>query len=147
MNRGKYKVGDKFMIEVAQVIEGAESKHPHYRIKGFDSLMFDDRGLDKLVQAEMVTFTKNYHVGDRVQFFGVDALTNEDMGTWAREHVDNLHYLYKFAYGLKLVPRDRYKGIIKYIDADQILAYVEIVNPVQARTVCVGMPLVALIER
>lgn len=44
----KYKVGDSFIITIAEVSEGAQSKNPLYRIQGFDSLTFNDRGLDKL---------------------------------------------------------------------------------------------------
>ena len=46
----KYKVGDEFKIEVAEVFQGAESKNDKYRIKGFDSLVFDDKGLARLEQ-------------------------------------------------------------------------------------------------
>lgn len=42
----KYKVGDKFEIEIEQVLEGATKQgNPLYRIKGFRSLVFDDYGL------------------------------------------------------------------------------------------------------
>ena len=41
-------VGDKFIIEVGEVFRGAESGQPKYRIKGFDNLVFDEKGLGKL---------------------------------------------------------------------------------------------------
>ena len=41
-------VGDKFIIEIAEVFPGAESGQPKYRIKGFDNLCFDEKGLRKL---------------------------------------------------------------------------------------------------
>lgn len=44
----KYHIGDIFKIEVAEVFQGAESKNDKYRIKGFDNLVFDDKGLDRL---------------------------------------------------------------------------------------------------
>lgn len=44
----KYHIGDTFKIEIAEVFQGAESKNDKYRIKGFDSLVFDDKGLDRL---------------------------------------------------------------------------------------------------
>lgn len=53
----KYKVGDKFLIEIAEVYENvlsgidvfeAETSEPLYRIKGFNSLVFNKNGLDKL---------------------------------------------------------------------------------------------------
>lgn len=51
----KYKVGDKFVIEIAQVFERATSERkPLYRIKGFRSLVFDDYGLRLLKKIEPV---------------------------------------------------------------------------------------------
>lgn len=40
--------GDKYVIEIAEVFTGAESGQPKYRIKGFDNLCFDEKGLKKL---------------------------------------------------------------------------------------------------
>lgn len=57
----KYKVGDKFIIEIAEVYENALSgiygfkattSEPLYRVKGFNSLVFDKNGLDKLEEIE-----------------------------------------------------------------------------------------------
>lgn len=49
----KYKVGDKFEIEIAQVIESVEAGgNTLYRIKGFNALIFDDHGLNKISKAE-----------------------------------------------------------------------------------------------
>ena len=57
----KYKVGDKFIIEIAEVYENVLSgidafeaaiSEPLYRIKGFNSLVFDKNGLDKLEEIE-----------------------------------------------------------------------------------------------
>lgn len=57
----KYKVGDKFIIEIAEVYENvlsriygfkATTSEPLYRIKGFNSLVFDKNGLDKLEEIE-----------------------------------------------------------------------------------------------
>ena len=42
------KVGDLFLIEIAEVFKGAESGATKYRIKGFDNLIFDENGIDKL---------------------------------------------------------------------------------------------------
>lgn len=47
----KYKVGDKFVVEVDKVLSDADSPFIEgelYRIKGFKSLVFDEFGLDKL---------------------------------------------------------------------------------------------------
>lgn len=46
-----YKVGDKFIIEIGEkynYAEQAESPEVLYRIKGFNSLVFDENGLDRL---------------------------------------------------------------------------------------------------
>ena len=44
----KYQVGEQFIITIAEISEGAESKQPIYRIEGFDTLTLNDRGLDRL---------------------------------------------------------------------------------------------------
>ena len=49
----KYEVNDKFIIEIAEVCttdirKSTEEEHTLYRVKGFNSLVFDDNGLDKL---------------------------------------------------------------------------------------------------
>ena len=41
-------VGDKFIIEIGEITKGAESGQAKYRIKGFDGLFFDEKGLKKL---------------------------------------------------------------------------------------------------
>ena len=40
-----YKKGDKFIIEIGEVIPGHGTL---YRIKGFNTLVFDEHGLNKL---------------------------------------------------------------------------------------------------
>lgn len=48
----KYNVGDKFVIEIAEIFRNNEDDIIHeaelYRIQGFNTLVFDDYGLDKL---------------------------------------------------------------------------------------------------
>ncbi len=44
----KYSVGDSFEIEIGEVFKGPESGNDKYRIKGFDNLVFDDKGFDRL---------------------------------------------------------------------------------------------------
>lgn len=46
----KYHIGDTFKIEIAETYRGAESGNDKYRIKGFDNLVFDDKGLRRLEQ-------------------------------------------------------------------------------------------------
>lgn len=46
-----YKVGDKFIVEIDDVMLGSTAENNPtalYRIKGFNSLVFDKNGLDKL---------------------------------------------------------------------------------------------------
>ena len=59
MNMGKYKGGDKFVIEIEGIYENVLSNafeedmsKQLYRIKGFESLVFDKNGLDKLENAK-----------------------------------------------------------------------------------------------
>ena len=47
----KYKIGDKFIVEIDDVMLGSTAENNPtalYRIKGFNSLVFDKNGLDKL---------------------------------------------------------------------------------------------------
>ena len=61
----KYKVGDKFIIEIEKIYESSlkgidvfeDMEEPLYKIKGFNSLVFDKNGLDRL---EEVADKKNY---------------------------------------------------------------------------------------
>lgn len=50
-----YKVGDKFVIEIERVsppVDINREKDALYRVKGFNTLVFDDYGLDKLQKYE-----------------------------------------------------------------------------------------------
>lgn len=44
----KYHVGDKFIIEIDKLLDGSTDDTALYHIKGFNSLVFDAYGLDKL---------------------------------------------------------------------------------------------------
>lgn len=66
----EFNVGDKFVIEIGEKFyqqwqKGADMSKPSilYRIKGFNSLVFDDNGLQKLKRIEDVLF----EVGDEVK--------------------------------------------------------------------------------
>ena len=70
-----YKVGDKFIIEIAEVYENvlsgidvfeAATSEPLYRIKGFNSLVFDKNGLDKLEKSKEslpIPYSEAYETG------------------------------------------------------------------------------------
>ena len=64
----KYKVGDKFIVEIEEIYNGDLVKHEEHihlhRIKGFNSLVLDEYGLDKLQKyEEEVIATKFYEKG------------------------------------------------------------------------------------
>lgn len=61
-----YKVGDKFVIEIERVsppVDRNREKDALYRVKGFNTLVFDDYGLDKLEKYENNVVTKTYEDG------------------------------------------------------------------------------------
>ena len=79
----KYKVGDKFIIEIEKIYESSlkgidvfeDMTEPLYKIKGFNSLMFDKNGLDRLEEvADKKNYiaTENICVGDVVAVGGGD---------------------------------------------------------------------------
>lgn len=60
------KAGDKYIIEIEEVI-GSDS-NPLAKIKGFNALVFDQNGLDKLVKLDKVLkveYSRGYLVGLR----------------------------------------------------------------------------------
>ena len=64
----KYKVGNKFIVEIEEIYNGDLVKHEEHihlhRIKGFNSLVLDEYGLDKLQKYdEEVIATKFYEKG------------------------------------------------------------------------------------
>lgn len=56
-----YKKGDKFVIEIESVIVDEKGKILLYTIKGFNALVFDQYGLDRLSQMVngVDTYSKN----------------------------------------------------------------------------------------
>ena len=67
------KVGDKFIIEIGEVFKGAWTDNVYvenlYRVKGFNSLVFDDNGLNKLEKYEPPEEEKSspVNVGDEIE--------------------------------------------------------------------------------
>ena len=81
----KYKVGDKFIIEIAEVYENilsgvdvfeAATSEPLYKIKGFNSLVFDKNGLDRL---EEVADKKNFIAPDNIRVGDVVTVGDGDI--------------------------------------------------------------------
>lgn len=63
-----YKVGDKFEIEIAEIFNSDElfSDKQLYRIKGFNSLVFDEIGMNKLkrfIDEYDLGFKEGYKIG------------------------------------------------------------------------------------
>lgn len=44
------KIGDRYIIEIDKTLTDSNCDNPVYRIKGFNSLVFDQNGIDKLVK-------------------------------------------------------------------------------------------------
>lgn len=103
----KFKVGDKFEIEIAEVFKGAESGNDKYRIKGFDSLTFDDKGLEKIRQNSK-SAEREYKVGDIVYVPEDDRCA---VVIWTNGEVGNVLYS-DFTLGVSMSV-DRFSGIYK----------------------------------
>ena len=79
----EHKKGDKFIIEIADVIKGHDNEEGpfsdppvYYRIKGFNALFFDDNGLNKLKKISKEK--EKIIVGDEVivdGYFGTGVVT------------------------------------------------------------------------
>ena len=59
----KYNIGDKFVIEIGRI--AFNQGEPLYRIKGFNTLVFDDNGLDRLEKTNSSTM---FEVGDVITY-------------------------------------------------------------------------------
>ena len=59
----KYNIGDKFVIEIENI--ALSHGEPLYRIKGFNTLVFDDNGLDRLEKTNNPTM---FEVGDIITY-------------------------------------------------------------------------------
>ena len=53
-SKGDVKVGDKFVIEVGEIILDKDGKLL-YKIKGFNTLVFDDVGISRLMKKSNLT--------------------------------------------------------------------------------------------
>lgn len=80
----KYKVGDKFIIEIEKIYESSlkeigvfeDITEPLYKIKGFNSLVFDKNGLDRL---EEVPDKKNYIATENICVGDIVTVCNGDI--------------------------------------------------------------------
>lgn len=118
------KVGDKFIIEISEVLlpetdqpAFVEDKDILYRIKGFKSLVFDKHGLNKLKSYSekyekvelLVAKAKGYHNGLDMAWAAVKILLDRD---------DRQEYNYEFA-GLTA------KEIIRKFPVDEVVARIK----------------------
>lgn len=55
--------GDKFVIEIGEVLKGTDNGAKLYRIKGFNSLVFDKNGIDKLEKCNENEIEEAYQKG------------------------------------------------------------------------------------
>ena len=63
----EYKVGDRFIIEIGEIYYNDAGGAPLYRVKGFNSLVFDGSGLSKLQKIEAVGAQETeFRIGDIV---------------------------------------------------------------------------------
>jgi len=53
-SKGDIKVGDKFVIEIGEIILSKDGKLL-YKIKGFNTLVFDDVGISRLMKQSNLT--------------------------------------------------------------------------------------------
>lgn len=67
----KYNIGDKFVIEIENI--ALSHGEPLYRIKGFNTLVFDDNGLDKLKKVDDTLLTQKFEIGDEITY-GSDSI-------------------------------------------------------------------------
>lgn len=57
-------IGDKFVIEIDQIFENADKTL--YRVKGFNTLVFDEAGLLKLARLHDIDVPQLFTVGDEI---------------------------------------------------------------------------------
>lgn len=68
------EIGDKFIIEIGSKFYNSANE-TLYRIKGFNSLVFDENGISKLTPYKEQgdpSFEKNLRVGDQFKLMGTD---------------------------------------------------------------------------
>lgn len=97
------QVGDKFVIEIGDIFE--HDDETLYRIKGFNSLVFDENGMKKLVPIEeatnvnevweLVKFLNNTKYEDIEKIFDVPDDVNNPIGWILNSNVNNMLYKYK----------------------------------------------------
>ena len=115
----KYKVGDKFVIEIKArqyvPFEGAK-----YYINGFNTLVFDDNGLDRLERYEAKQ--SEIKVGDEVK------IDNDSIGVVTSIWDDRVSGVItvggeegKQGYVFNLIDKSRYVKTGRHYDIDSIL--------------------------
>lgn len=63
-----YKEGDKFIIEIEEVYKSDLTSPDLYRVKGFNSLVFDNHGLNMLQKVEDTPAVKQILTDDEAEY-------------------------------------------------------------------------------
>ena len=58
-------IGDKFIITIGDKMQNEQSGETLYRVKGFKSLVFDDKGIEKLIPYKENPAEKCYRCGEQ----------------------------------------------------------------------------------
>lgn len=74
----KYKIGDKFIVEIEETADCNCEPYRLYKMKGFNALVFDDNGLDKLESAEILNELRDENNKLRFEIEG----QKEDISGW-----------------------------------------------------------------
>lgn len=77
-------VGDKFVIEIGQIFKDAG--RTLYRVKGFNTLVFDEAGLLKLARLHDIDVPKPFTVGDEIIINGYYDFDTSAVVIEASEH-------------------------------------------------------------
>lgn len=99
----KYHVGDKFIIEIDKMLDGSTDDTALYHIKGFNSLVFDAYGLDKLKPYKVIVpsadsaavaefeafFLEAYNAGIEVHLY----ITTHNGHTESRFSINQCHII------------------------------------------------------
>lgn len=113
---GKYNVGDKFLIEIDQVVKCDNSDPVElFKIKGFNSLVFDKYGLDKLPKAPVPLHSdkEKIHVGDVIKH-----KNNENVVLVVTQLYDDGDFS-----GMKITKTDKYGHLFSYYDKRSLASF------------------------
>ena len=92
-------VGEKYIIEIAEITTGAESGNKRARIKGFDGLCFDRNGINKLTKYDPeATYDKGYEARKAEESKSAEMLVTGDKEMLEREYQRGLDEAWETAF-------------------------------------------------